>query len=274
VKHRLFFLTAAITLALISCSAKKPAGEESQQKVLIKTKFGNMTAVLYNDTPLHRDNFIKLVKEDFYDGLLFHRVIKNFMIQGGDPQSKNAPQGKRLGNGGPGYQVPAEFVPAHFHKKGAIAAARSGDKVNPERKSSGSQFYIVQGEVYTGEELTQFEDKLKFRAQKREEMKLFGERKDEIRQLQQAGKIDSANAIMISIQEMAQKNIEGQNFKVSEERRAVYTTIGGTPHLDDAYTVFGEVIEGFEVIDSIANVETGQGDRPVENIEMEIELID
>ncbi|MCF8357512.1 MAG: peptidylprolyl isomerase [Prolixibacteraceae bacterium] len=273
-KHRLFFLTAVITLALISCSAKKPAGEESQQKVLIKTKYGNMTAVLYNDTPLHRDNFIKLVKEDFYNGLLFHRVIKNFMIQGGDPQSKNASQNKRLGNGGPGYQIPAEFVPAHFHKKGAIAAARSGDRVNPERKSSGSQFYIVQGEVYTGEALTQFEDKLKFKAQRKEEMKLFGERKDEIRQLQQAGKIDSANAIMISIQEMAQKNIEKQSFKISEERRDVYTTVGGTPHLDDTYTVFGEVIEGFEVIDSIANVETGQGDRPIENIEMEIELID
>lgn len=248
--------------------------EEPQQKALIKTNYGNIKVLLYNDTPQHRDNFIKLVKEGFYDGLLFHRVIKDFMLQTGDPQSKNAPAGKRLGNGGPGYQLPAEIIPLHFHKKGALAAARTGDNVNPERKSSGSQFYIVQGKVLTNDELTQFEDKQKFQAVRKEGMMLFNKHKEEINRLQQEGKLDSANAIVLSIQEQAEKNVEGKNFSINEERRKAYTTIGGTPHLDDAYTVFGEVLEGFEVIDSIANVETGQGDRPLENVEMEIELLE
>ncbi|MBN1925911.1 MAG: peptidylprolyl isomerase [Prolixibacteraceae bacterium] len=264
---KVFYLVFFISLTQVS------SGEEPQQKILIKTDYGNMKILLYNDTPHHRDNFIKLIKEGFYDGLLFHRVIKDFMIQGGDPNSKKAPMSARLGNGGPGYQLPAEIIPAHFHKKGALAAARTGDNVNPERKSSGSQFYIVQGKLWTEDELTQYEDKQKYQAVRNEGMRLFGKRKAEITHLQQEGKIDSANAIILSIQEEAEKNIEGKSFSINEERRMAYTTVGGAPHLDDAYTVFGEVIEGFGVIDSIANVETGQGDRPVRNIEMEIELI-
>lgn len=188
-------------------------------KVLIETTKGNITVVLYDDTPLHRDNFVKLVESGFYEGLLFHRVINKFMIQGGDPMSKNAAPNARLGNGDPGYTIPAEIVyPKHFHKKGALAAARTGDNVNPERRSSGSQFYIVQGQVYTDMKLDQFEKAL------------------------------------------------GRTFTTKE--RDAYATIGGTPHLDNQYTVFGEVVEGLGVVDKIAAVETGVADRPVDDVKI------
>lgn len=248
--------------------------QEKEQKVLITTKYGNMTAKLYNETPLHRDNFIKLTKEAFYNDLLFHRVIKDFMIQGGDPESKNAPSAKRLGMGGPGYEIPAEINPKFFHKKGALAAARSGDNVNPERKSSGSQFYIVMGNVWTDESLRKFEEKQKFQAVRTEAMKMYRERQQEISKLQTEGKNDSANAILNSIQQEAEKKVDVSKFAINDERRSVYTTTGGTPFLDDAYTVFGEVIDGLNVIDSIAKVPTAPGDRPLEDVIMKIEVIE
>ncbi len=204
-------------LALVALIVISATAFSQSTKVLIETTKGNMTVVLYDDTPLHRDNFIKLAESGYYDSLLFHRVIKNFMIQGGDPQSKNASPTARLGNGGPDYTIPAEIVyPTHFHKKGALAAARTGDNVNPERRSSGSQFYIVQGQVYTDMKLDQFEKAL------------------------------------------------GKTFTTKE--RDTYATIGGTPHLDNQYTVFGEVVEGLGVVDRIAEVETRPGDRPVDDV--------
>lgn len=196
---------------------------EQVQMVKITTDFGEIVLKLYNETPEHRDNFVKLVGEGFYDGVLFHRVINAFMIQGGDPNSKDAQPGQPLGTGGPDYTIQAEIVPGLFHKKGALAAARMGDQMNPERRSSGSQFYIVQGRVWTPEELDRMEQQ------------------------------------------------RGQAF--SPEQRQAYTTIGGTPHLDAAYTVFGEVVEGLEVVDMIAAVQTGPGDRPVQNVAMKIELL-
>jgi peptidyl-prolyl cis-trans isomerase B (cyclophilin B) len=186
----------------------------AQVTVLIVTDFGDIEVLLYDNTPLHRDNFIKLVWEGFYDGTLFHRVIKSFMIQGGDPNSKTANPNDRLGTGGPGYTVPAEFIPENIHKRGALAAARQGDQVNPEKASSGSQFYLVQGKTYTDEEL----DKLEVQF--------------------------------------------GQGYKMKEEDRQIYKTIGGAPHLDGAYTVFGEVVKGLEVIDKIAELETDVFGRP------------
>lgn len=210
-----------ITLAVISLficfaafSQAKPGKSNKPVTVLIETEYGNMTAVLYNDTPLHRDNFLKLIKQGWYNGSIFHRVINRFMIQGG---------GKAGNMNDPGYTIPAEFVPAHFHKKGAIAAARKGDQVNPKKASSGSQFYIVQGTVLQPTQIDMFE--------------------------KQTGK------------------------KVSPERRKIYSTIGGTPHLDDDYTVFGEVIKGLEVIDKIAAVQTGAGDKPVKDVTMKITVI-
>ncbi len=191
-----------------------------ERMVLISTDFGDMKVKLYNATPKHRDNFIKLSGEGFFDSLLFHRVIKNFMIQGGDPLSKHAAPGVGLGNGDNGYTIPAEFVDTIFHKKGSICAARTE---NPEKASSGCQFYIVQGQVMTNEQINQFE--------------------------QQRG------------------------IKLSAKQRQAYSTIGGVPFLDQNYTVFGEVIEGLDVIDKIAAVKTAPGDRPLEDVRMKIKVI-
>jgi len=267
-------LIVLITVVLIACSGSKTsAGDGDEKIVLIETQFGNMKVKLYNETPLHRDNFIKLANEGFYDDLLFHRVINGFMIQGGDPDSKNASADKHLGAGDPGYQIPAEIVNKYFHKKGALAAARQGDNSNPERKSSGSQFYIVHGKVIDQEMIRQLEEKQKIQAERMEAMKLFRQKQTLIQQLQSEGKADSINSIRIKIQEEAEKSVVESMYKIDEERGRAYKTIGGTPHLDGAYTVFGEVIEGLNVIDSIANVPTGPGDRPLENVKMKIRVL-
>jgi cyclophilin family peptidyl-prolyl cis-trans isomerase len=198
-------IIAALVLVGLTCQAQKAT--EKETVVVIKTSMGTIKAKLYNDTPNHRDNFIKLVNEGWYNGSPFHRVIKEFMIQGG--QNKD-------GRLDPGYRVPAEIKDNHFHKKGALAAARQADQVNPQKASSGSQFYIVQGKVYDDRTLDMFEGRM--------------------------GKVFSAR------------------------QRQAYKTVGGTPHLDGEYTVFGEVIEGLEVVDKIAAVETGRGDVPVKAV--------
>lgn len=197
--------------------------ETKGQKVKISTRYGDMVVVLYDETPQHRDNFIKLVNEGYYDGTLFHRVMQDFMIQGGDPDSRDAQPNQGLGKGGPGYTIEAEFVPEFYHKKGALAAARQPDQVNPEKRSSGSQFYVVQGKRYTDAELNQ----------------------------------------------MAKRT--GAFY--TPEQIKVYQTIGGTPFLDTDYTVFGEVVDGMEVIDKIAAVKTSAQNRPVEDVEMTLSLI-
>lgn len=192
-------------------------------KVAVETTYGTMVIQLYDATPQHRDNFVKLVNEGFYDGLLFHRVIEEFMIQGGDPNSREASSGTALGSGGPGYQIPAEFVDTLYHGYGAVAAARTGDAVNPEKKSSGSQFYIVQGRTFTQDELNMLEART------------------------------------------------GKTF--SDKQRKLYSEQGGTPFLDGAYTVFGRVVEGLEVIDKIAAQRVDRNNRPVEDVEMKMRLI-
>lgn len=236
-KKTIFYCIALIIIALISCSSPKKvktangadAKEAAEQitpnnntqemtKVLLKTTLGDITIALYDDTPAHRDNFHKLVNDKFYDGVLFHRIIKGFMIQGGDPDSKTAKPGQRLGSGDVGYTIPAEFVPAHFHKRGAVCAARMGDNVNPQKASSGCQFYIVDGTVYDN-------DKLNMIAQR-----------------------------------------TGKTF--SPEQVQAYTTIGGAPFLDGDYTVFGEVINGMEVVDKIASQQKDGADRPLEDIKI------
>jgi peptidyl-prolyl cis-trans isomerase B (cyclophilin B) len=179
----------------------------------IETTMGNITVKLYKETPLHRDNFLKLASTGYYDGVIFHRVIENFMIQAGDPDSKNPQPGKMYGMGGPEYRIPAEFVKGLFHKKGALAAARDG---NPQKASSGSQFYIVQGQIFPAQILDQF---------------------------------------------AAQRGMQ-----YTPEQKEIYSTIGGTPHLDGEYTVFGEVVDGLEVVDKIAAVEKGANDRPAQDI--------
>jgi len=199
----------------VTAYAQPKSGVPSQVHFVINTEYGDMKGVLYNETPQHRDNFVKLIKSGFYNGLLFHRVIQGFMIQGGDPTSKNAKPGQQLGGGDPGYTIPAEFNPAFIHKKGALSAARTADQVNPKKASSGSQFYIVQGKKQNPATL-------------------------------------------------------GANY--TEEQKKVYSTIGGTPFLDGNYTVFGEITEGFDVIDKIAAVQKDQNDRPLKDIKMTITI--
>lgn len=214
-----FLLT---TILLIGCASQKTLRKADLKKdVLLETNMGNMQIRLSDETPLHRDNFLKLVKAKYYDGVLFHRVINHFMIQSGDPDSRNATAGKPLGDGGPGYTIPAEFRPSLFHKKGAIAAAREGDNVNPQKASGGSQFYIVQGKQWTD------------------------------------GGLDTLEV----------KRLNGR--KIPAEQRSIYKTIGGTPHLDQTYTVFGELVSGIDVLDKIASVETSKAkdaDRPLKDV--------
>jgi len=235
-------------------------------KLIIKTTLGDITVRLYDETPAHRDNFIKLAKEGMYNGTLFHRVIKNFMIQGGDPESKGAPQSKHLGAGDVGYTLPAEFIyPQLFHKKGALSAARQGDEVNPERRSSGCQFYIVTGEVYSAGKLTQLEKQMTMQAQQAYANDFVVKHRAEILEMRK----NRDQKGMMALQEQLEKEARAvPAFKFTDEQREAYTTIGGTPFLDNNYTVFGEVVEGLEVADAIQNVATGMGDRPKEDVIM------
>jgi peptidyl-prolyl cis-trans isomerase B (cyclophilin B) len=207
---------------MTSSQSKTPAQNETPT-IVIHTTFGDMKVKLYDETPQHRDNFLKLVNEGFYDELLFHRVINEFMIQGGDPDSKNAAEGLRIGSGGLDYTIPAEFNAALYHKKGALAAARMGDNVNPEKRSSGCQFYIVHGKRWLPEEI----------------------------------------AAMKSPQ---------YGFTFTPEAEKAYQTIGGAPFLDGQYTVFGEVIEGLDVIDKIASQPKDGNDRPLKDVIMSIDV--
>ncbi len=242
--------------------------------VTINTPHGKMVAILFDDTPKHKQNFIKLVREKFYDSLLFHRVIESFMIQGGDPNSRHASPGESLGNGGPGYTIDAEFTPAHFHERGALAAARLGDQVNPAKASSGSQFYIVQGRKFTHQELTELEQGINYQRKNNALREiLFMPEYTSLRELvikkQQEGDANWLNSFFEQSDTLIIKvKKDFKPFSFSEAQKQAYTTVGGAPHLDGEYTVFGKVISGLEVIDKIAAVEKGPGDRPVVDVPM------
>ncbi len=233
---------------------------------------GDIVVRLYDETPLHRDNFLKLVKDGYYDGTLFHRVIKNFMIQGGDPDSKGAPAGKMLGMGGPSYTIEAEIKEGLFHKRGALAAARQGDEVNPERRSSGSQFYIVWGDVYKEGQLRQFSKQLRMQKVQNVFNALAAEHRSEIMQMRR----DRDRAGLQNLQETLAAEAEKRvgDVGLSDEQIKIYSTLGGTPHLDGQYTVFGEVEDGLDVVEMIQNSPTGRADRPVDDIEMRMTIID
>lgn len=209
------FALLLLALTFSSCNS------DPHTYAMIETEYGNMKVMLYETTPLHRDNFIKLAKEGFYDDLLFHRVINGFMIQGGDPESRMAPPGKALGGGGPGYTLPAEIGAPHL--KGVLSAARLGDNVNPQKESSGSQFFIVQGAPQTDQQLANIE--------------------------------------------------RSKKIKYNDTQKKLYKEIGGFPSLDGGYSVFGEVVEGLEVIDKIANEPTAPGDRPLKDVKMKIRIL-
>ena len=233
---------------------------------------GDITVRLYDETPLHRDNFLKLVSNRFFDGTLFHRVIKDFMIQGGDPESKGAPAGKSLGSGGPGYNVPAEIKPATlFHKRGALSAARLGDEVNPAKESSGSQFYIVWGKVYKAAELKQLEHQMKMQQEQNIFNTLAAEHREEIMNLRRNRDRNGLMALQDKLAKMAvEKSKEQGTPTFTPEQVEAYTTLGGTPFLDGGYTVFGEVEEGLEIVEAIQNVETLMGDRPKTDVVMNV----
>lgn len=236
-------------------------------KVEVETTVGKFVVGLYNDTPKHRDNFVKLVKEGYYNGLLFHRVIKDFMVQTGDPDSRNAAPGQQLGAGSPDYLVDAEILfPTHINKRGALAAARTSDQVNPERKSSGSQFYVVTGRKSSDAELDQYEQ-----YHKREAMQAIFNKKaaahmDSIRAMMSNGDNAGLQALQTQLQKETYDEAKDLDVKYTPEQRAIYREIGGAPHLDGAYTVFGEVLEGMDVIDKIEGVDTDANDRPKEDV--------
>ena len=241
-------------------------------RVKIETMLGDIVVRLYDETPIHRDNFVKLAKEGYYDGTLFHRVIKNFMIQGGDPDSKGAPAGKMLGVGGPDYTLQAEIQDGLFHKRGALAAARQGDEVNPERRSSGSQFYIVWGQVYNENQLRQFSNQLRMQKVQDVFHALASDHRAEIMQMRR----EKNRAGLQELQDKLVAEAESQvgSDGLTENQMKLYSTIGGTPHLDGQYTVFGEVEEGLDVVELIQGSATGRADRPLDDIEMRMVVIE
>lgn len=243
-------------------------------KVKIQTTLGDIIVRLYDETPLHRDNFVKLAKEGYYDGTLFHRVIKDFMIQGGDPDSKGAPAGKMLGVGGPDYTIEAEIKSGLYHKRGALAAARQGDEVNPERRSSGSQFYIVWGQVYNEGQLRQFSKQMEMQQMQAVFNALAKEHHDEIMQMRRERNRAGLQELQEKLAAEAEAQVKAQGAGMTDEQRAIYSTVGGTPHLDGQYTVFGEVEEGLDIVEMIQQSKTARGDRPVDDIEMRVVVME
>jgi len=255
-------------LFLLSCSLACNA-QKTDQVVTIKTKFGDMVAILYDETPKHKANFIKLAHEHFFDSLLFHRIIEGFMIQGGDPNSKKAKPGEHLGFGDPGYTVEAEFNPKFFHEKGALSAARMNDQANPTKASNGSQFYIVQGKVTSETELRTDADKFTEALQKFFQDPANLPLYDSLRKMAQSGDAKGYETTILGLKPRIEK-ATGINAtkEISSEKLKVYTTIGGVPRLDGNYTVFGKVIKGLDVLDKIATQPKDQADRPVDDIRM------
>ena len=266
-----FVLITLMACCLMACTGNKnkktymKTGNETL--VCLQTTLGDITVKLYDETPKHRDNFVKLAKEGTLDSTLFHRVIKNFMIQAGDPNSKNATDTTVLGNGDVGYTIPAEINPKFFHKKGVLAAARTGDEVNPERESSGCQFYIVTGRKFTEAQMINMENQMNearlgevFDTIARKHMK-------EIYKMRKVNDTEGLLALQDSIEAQARAEVaQKPALKYTKEQIQAYTTIGGAPHLDGAYTVFGEVVEGMEVVDKIGLARTNRADRPVTDI--------
>lgn len=269
-------LTVCAGFATVLSITKNKEMESTTPQVRISTNYGDIVVRLYDETPEHRDNFLKLAREGYYDGTLFHRVIKDFMIQGGDPESKGAPAGKQLGSGGPSYTLPAEFVyPQYFHKRGVLSAARQGDQVNPERRSSGSQFYIVWGKKYTEYELKQMAAQLDGQRGQQVFNGLAAQHRDSIQAMYQRGDQKGLMALQNKLAAETDKILkETPGFSFTPEQTEAYTTVGGTPFLDNQYTVFGEVVEGLEVVEKIQKVATGSADRPKEDVVMTVTVME
>ena len=268
-KSNKLLILAALIMVFSACGAgpKKSSDMEKRTQVKIETTMGEIIVELYNETPKHRDNFIKLAKEGVYDSTLFHRVIRQFMIQAGDPESKNAADTAQLGSGDVGYTIPAEFVPKFFHKKGALAAARMGDDVNPERESSGCQFYIVTGRKFRESQLLDMAGQKNNARMDTIFNQLARKHMKEIYKLRKANDQDGLLELQDSLEAQAYALYkEEEPFMFTPEQLTAYSTIGGAPHLDGAYTVFGQVVSGMETVEKIEGTKTGKADRPVENV--------
>ena len=261
------FVLSALTCVFFSCKSASN-NDDNMTRVKIETNKGDIIVKLYNDTPKHKANFLKLVKDGTYEGTLFHRVINNFMIQAGDPNSKTATKDQQLGDGDVGYTIPAEFAyPERFHKRGALAAARQGDQVNPKKESSGCQFYIVTGQVYNDSTLTNFEKRKNYNVLNAAFTQLVMKNRDEIMNLQKKGDEKALMAMQDKLLAQAREQIKDEpEFKFTPEQVEAYTTVGGTPHLDGDYTVFGEVVDGMDVVDEIQQEATNSNDRPVDDV--------
>jgi len=283
------FLLAAFFIGLICIAAQQPKpkekGKSKKEKVAVKpeakskdqlveitTEYGKMVLKLYNETPLHRDNFIKLVSQGFYDSLMFHRVIKNFMIQGGDPQSKTAPSGMMLGNGDLPYKIPAEFNQKLYHKKGVLAAARDD---NPKKESSACQFYIVQGKKFTMPELTNLRNQINYNNKSKmlQDMTNSDSVMAKINDYKLRGDKDGLHSYMLSLQPIVDEMYKPMEVYYTSDQLTKYMTDGGTPFLDMSYTVFGEMISGFNVLDSIATVPCDANNRPLKDVRMQVKLL-
>ncbi len=251
--------------AKMNTQQTKPMEQGKETIVDLETTMGPIKIKLYDDTPQHRDNFVKLVKEGFYDGVLFHRVINDFMVQTGDPDSKEAQPGQMLGGGDPGYTLPAEIIyPKHYHKYGALAAARTGDNVNPERRSSSSQFYIVTGRKASQMELDRMAERAVVGERQELFRKLFKQNKDSIKAMGDRGDREAMMELRQQMIDSVEKSVPAR--PLPQEMAQDYLTLGGTPHLDNQYTVFGEVVSGMETVEKIQKVETDGNDRPKEDV--------
>ena len=263
------FITLITAIFITACAgnskSEKKLNMENVKETLVclETTMGNITVKLYDETPKHKENFIKLVKEGAYDSTLFHRVIKNFMIQAGDPLSKNATDTTTLGSGDVGYTIPAEFNKNFFHKKGALAAARQGDEVNPERESSGCQFYIVTGRKFSEAQMINMENHMNEARLEEVFNNLARKHMKEIYKMRKAGDTEGLLELQDSLESQARNIVDKEPaLRYTKEQKQTYTTIGGAPHLDGAYTVFGEVVDGMDVVEKIEQVGTNHADRP------------
>ncbi len=261
-------LIPLLLIALISCSKY----DKNYQHAKIETEYGNIVVKLYNSTPKHTNNFVKLTEEKFFDGIIFHRVIKDFVVQGGDPDTKKAEPEKIYGEADAGYLVDAEFVDTIIHKRGALAMAREGDDLNPEKKSSSSQFYFVVGKIFTNQQLDSLEIKLYNKKVSMFHDKVYRELMKQMGDTLNNSKL-SAKIETLTLAKVDSFKVVTPLNKFSELQRNTYTTVGGIPHLDGNYSIFGEVIEGYEIVEKISLVETDENDRPKQDIKMKISLI-
>ncbi len=273
-------LTLAVWSMMIACTGNqqksKSMNQGNETLVRLETTEGNITVKLYDETPKHRDNFIKLAKEGVYDSTLFHRVIKNFMIQAGDPQSKTASDTATLGSGDVGYTLPAEINPKFFHKRGVLAAARLGDEVNPNRESSGCQFYIVTGRKFSEAQMINMENQMNEARLENIFNELARKHMKEIYKMRKANDTEGLLELQDSLEAQARAQVAKEPaLKYTKEQINAYTTVGGAPHLDGSYTIFGEVTEGMDIVDKIEKAKTNRGDRPEKDIRiLKAEVLD